>query len=790
MAATHKVKIAARLRPRLEGEIVDDQLKVIHPGDDSNGSSSNSSSSSFSATSYIAVTNPRDTSQIFKFPFSSCYDENSTQEEIFRNDVEPLIDVVYSGVTVTIFAYGVTSSGKTHTMQGTKSQPGVIPRVVRAMFERKDTFPQYRTSLSVSYMEIYKDEVYDLLVTRENAPKLPVRENDAGMVFVANLSSVPIESAEEFEQIYNQATRNRSVGSTNLNRASSRSHAVLTVEATMIHDDSNTTLTGKINLVDLAGSENNKQTGNDATRMAESAAINKSLSVLGQVVHALNQGAPRIPYRNSRLTRILQDALGGNSVALLICNLAPGVKFRQDTLNTLNFAVRTKNIENKPVVNERDNRPAPKPHFSAPTTTQTSSKAASSSLLQAIAGPSTGGVVQASNPTAGAMRGRMSLAPNHGSSRVPRASLGGVGNHYQSFALPANGGGGGRRLTSIHERQAAPAQAQAPGLTAEEIEAKISKAVSAAVEAEVARRLAEKEKEWQEEQKRLETVIQEKSEEAAAAAAAAAAEMNRMNEMNRRQSEEHRRYSRSRSRTPERKDGRDVTLPSGVLTPLLKKHRDLDQELKERLLELERKFEKGNKETQLADVLSPVSKKKTGRAYVALARAHSEKGDLEVALDLYRKAETYVPDNIKLKERIIEIEWAVKNGKPYIPSPKPPRKQKSKKSSSSRLRKEHRVESENENTAPVEDGGLTADSVTSSRESSSSGFDGSATMKAPLLLATLPPAEFGTELTNTKRPYMEDVKTPVKRQRRGDVGYEIETIEEEREVEVSLEVEA
>jgi kinesin family member 22 len=170
--------------------------------------------------------------------FSSCYNELSTQEEIFRNDVEPLIDVVYSGVvcsplsslgcafdancswqTVTIFAYGVTSSGKTHTMQGTRSDPGVIPRVVQAMFERREEMT-HRADLAVSYMEIYKDDVYDLLVQRENvrrvwqlfhcqsanwnnqAPKLPVRENDAGMVFVANLSSVPIESAEEFNGIY------------------------------------------------------------------------------------------------------------------------------------------------------------------------------------------------------------------------------------------------------------------------------------------------------------------------------------------------------------------------------------------------------------------------------------------------------------------------------------------------------------------------------------------------------------------------------------------------------------
>ena len=130
-------------------------------------------------------------------------------------------------------------------------------------------------------------------------------------------------------------------------------------------------MTGVINLVDLAGSENNKLTGNDPSRMLESSAINKSLSVLGQVVHALNSGHSRIPYRDSKLTRILQDALGGSAVGLLICNLAPGSKFRTDTLNTLklvrfflnctnldllflcSFAARTKEIENRPTVNEK-----------------------------------------------------------------------------------------------------------------------------------------------------------------------------------------------------------------------------------------------------------------------------------------------------------------------------------------------------------------------------------------------------------------------------------------------------
>ncbi|KAF7964350.1 hypothetical protein HWV62_9731, partial [Athelia sp. TMB] len=201
------------------------------------------------------------------------------------------------------------------------------------------------------------------------------------------------------------------------------------------------------------------------------------------------------------------------------------------------------------------------------------------------------------------------------------------------------------------------------GLTDKEIDERISKAV----EAEVARRLEEREKErmLEEEAKRAKELEQQ------AETSQASIQDSSIVEQSSAQS-----------------------LPSGVLTPLLKRHRDLDDELKSRLKELENKFEREHKETQLADVLSPVSKKKTGRAYVALARAHSEKGDLQVALDLYRKAESYVPDNVKLKERIIEIEWAVKHDKNFMPSPKPEKKAKAtrKKSKHSRVKSEVSIE--------------------------------------------------------------------------------------------------
>ncbi|KAF8650678.1 hypothetical protein AX16_005116 [Volvariella volvacea WC 439] len=600
MASSHRIRIAARLRPKIDGEVNDDAIQVVREHS--------------SGASFISVPNPRDPSQVFKFPFTSCYGESATQEEIFHNDVEPMLDYVFQGVTVTIFAYGVTSSGKTHTMQGTKSQPGVIPRVVESMFDHCYRHPEAQISLKVSYMEIYRDEVYDLLVARETAPKLPVRENEAGLVFVANLTSLDIDSVAEFEAIYTRATKQRSVGATNLNRASSRSHAIVTIEATSI--DGNKELKGKVNLVDLAGSENNKLTGNDPARMAESAAINKSLSVLGQVVHALNQGASRIPYRNSKLTRLLQDALGGSSIGLLICNLAPGVKFRQDTLNTLNFAVRTKNIENKPVTNERvETRPAPK---------QPAAPKPAPAVVQQVSTTS-------SRPSIGLglPRPRSSLAPTSRVPRIPRASSYG-GTRPNSRTM----------VEKTPEYEGNRSQSVGILMTEEEINERIAKAV----EAEVARRLAEKERQWREEEE----------------------------ERRRSQAEA---SSSSLIMSPKR----EHVLPPGVLTPLLKRHRDLDNELKTRLQKLEEKYERGHKEVQMAELLSPVSRKKLGRSYVALARAHSEKGDLEVALELYRKAESYVPDNMKLKERIVETELAAKNNTPWNPSPKRTRRSSKEK---------------------------------------------------------------------------------------------------------------
>ncbi|KAF8518380.1 kinesin-domain-containing protein [Hysterangium stoloniferum] len=571
-----KVKVAARLRPFINTEPSDDTV-IVSPEENT-----------------ISVSNLRSANERFVFPFASCYDQAATQEEIFETDVKPLVDHVFGGLVCTVFAYGVTSSGKTHTIQGTAAEPGIIPRVVKALVHKKALMENGSISLSVSYMEIYKDEAYDLLVARENAPKLPIREDLTGKVVVANLTERPISSFQDFDQIYSVACKSRSVGATNLNHASSRSHAVLAITVTRLDVEGHRALMGKINLVDLAGSENNKLTGNDPSRMAESSAINKSLTVLGQVVHALNTNATRIPYRDSKLTRILQDALGGSSIGLLICNLAPGMKFRQDTLNTLNFASRTKQIENKLMIHEKDTRPPPKTHFSA----QAPAVIVSRPPLQPRANP-------------GQLRMSMGGA-NHQNLAIPtlkgfgfnggRNSIGGKG--YQISSTTANADGsrreGGNFSFDIYN-----------------IKVDAVSQISRTVQQEVDRRLAERDKQAEAERREREREEEEQRN----------AVMRKHDELNKLLAKVLRRAEKEKTKENQ---------PPPV--------QEADRE--------------GELASEQKKTISPKECKRLARAYVSLGRDYlmSKNPDHNAALKLWQQAETYAPSNHRLKKR--QVIWS------------------------------------------------------------------------------------------------------------------------------------
>ncbi|ORX97824.1 kinesin-domain-containing protein [Basidiobolus meristosporus CBS 931.73] len=331
----YKVKVVCRVRPFLPHEEPDESVTV-------EGNS-------------VAIVNQRNKSENLKYSFDSCYGPDAKQRSIFEKDVKPLIQNIFKGLNTTIFCYGVTGAGKTHTIQGSDKEPGIIPRTLQRVFKEKKKRPEL--DIKISYMEIYKENVYDLLVPRESNVGLAIREDSNRNIFVANLSEKTITSYEQFEKIYAIACKGRSTASTKLNMASSRSHAILSLQVQWRDEEKKKTITGKTHLIDLAGSEDNRRTGNGKDRMAESAAINKSLFVLGQVVEALNAGATRIPYRDSKMTRILQDSLGGRSLAMMIVNVAPGQKFYLDTHNTLNFATKSKEIVNKAVVNEVADQP-------------------------------------------------------------------------------------------------------------------------------------------------------------------------------------------------------------------------------------------------------------------------------------------------------------------------------------------------------------------------------------------------------------------------------------------------
>lgn len=252
-------------------------------------------------------------------------------------------------------------------MRGGKSlaDRGMIPRLLSSIYRKsrtieKNSNEEITVDVSMSYYEIYNDRVFDLFEAPEkrNATGLPIREAEGGKTVVVGLTEVPCGSLKEFEVLYDKANANRSTGATKLNAHSSRSHAILCVKVTITSPTE--TRVSTASAIDLAGSEDNRRTGNGKDRMVESASINKSLFVLAQCVEAISKKQQRIPYRESKMTRIL--SLGqNNGFTVMILNLAPVKAFHLDTLSSLNFANRTKKIEVREVENEPIFKGPPRP---------------------------------------------------------------------------------------------------------------------------------------------------------------------------------------------------------------------------------------------------------------------------------------------------------------------------------------------------------------------------------------------------------------------------------------------
>ncbi|CAK8687933.1 unnamed protein product [Clavelina lepadiformis] len=302
--------------------------------------------------STIEMINLRNTQETVSYKFQQVFGENSSQEEVFGTALQPLLSHFTDDVqNVSVFAYGPTGSGKTFTILGSDETPGFIPRTLRHLFARTRkncSSSNITATFSMSYIEIYQENVHDLLDDRKKLFSL--RQDNCGNILIPGITEIKVENFNDFEKYFVPASHQRRMAKTSLNERSSRSHTILIVKLTTQERKAPfLRKTAKLSIVDLAGSEDNRQTGNRGLRLKESSAINTSLHVLGKVVVALNKNNQhRVPYRDSKLTRLLQDSLGGSSHTCMVVNLSPEMSSIFDTQRALNFATKSMTIINRP----------------------------------------------------------------------------------------------------------------------------------------------------------------------------------------------------------------------------------------------------------------------------------------------------------------------------------------------------------------------------------------------------------------------------------------------------------
>ncbi|KAM1289284.1 hypothetical protein ACFX15_016098 [Malus domestica] len=291
------------------------------------------------------------------YAFDHVFDEDCTNSRVYELLTKDIIHAVVEGFNGTAFAYGQTSSGKTFTMNGSKTDPGIIHRAVRDVFDRIQMMSHREFLIRVSYMELYNEEINDLFAVENQ--KLQIHESLERGIFVAGLREEIVSNAEQVLKLIESGEVNRHFGETNMNARSSRSHTIFRMVIESHAKDTSSSAdairVSVLNLVDLAGSERIAKTGAGGVRLKEGKYINKSLMILGNVINKLSDGAKNrghIPYRDSKLTRILQPALGGNAKTSIICTIAPEEVHIEETKGTLQFASRAKCITNCAQVNE------------------------------------------------------------------------------------------------------------------------------------------------------------------------------------------------------------------------------------------------------------------------------------------------------------------------------------------------------------------------------------------------------------------------------------------------------
>ncbi|SMN18066.1 similar to Saccharomyces cerevisiae YGL216W KIP3 Kinesin-related motor protein involved in mitotic spindle positioning [Maudiozyma saulgeensis] len=304
-----------------------------------------------------------DDSEEIKFVFDKLFDDNSTQEEVYENTTSPLITSILEGFNATIFAYGATGCGKTYTVSGTPEAPGIIFQAMEELFNKIENLKDTQNfEISLSFLEIYNERIRDLLNPETNYKKLVIREDDNKRTTVANLSHHYPKTVQDVIDLVIKGNINRTTSATEANEVSSRSHAVLQVH--IIQTNKTVDLTSQhkyatLSIIDLAGSERAASTKNRGKRLHEGANINRSLLALGNCINALcidngnNIRSNHIPYRDSKLTRLLKFSLGGNCKTVMIVCISPSSSHYDETLNTLKYANRAKEIKTKIIRNQQ-----------------------------------------------------------------------------------------------------------------------------------------------------------------------------------------------------------------------------------------------------------------------------------------------------------------------------------------------------------------------------------------------------------------------------------------------------
>lgn len=346
------VRVAVRVRPLNEAEKADNSISVVKV--EEKKMTVTCKSKSFSA-------------------FDKVYGPATTQERIYKEMVSPQVERVLAGYNCTLFAYGQTGTGKTYTMEGGSSDrssykhdpsTGIIPRAVEHIFEELEKTNTEEYSVRVSYLELYNEELYDLLApTVEDRERLRIFDDPSkkGMVVISGAEEIPVRDRSEVYSLLKRGAEKRTTAATLMNMHSSRSHSIFSVSVVIRENTPNgeeLVKQGKLNLVDLAGSEHIGRSGAEGKRAKEAGNINQSLLTLGRVITSLTTSAPHVPYRESKLTRLLQDSLGGSTITSIIATLSPASCNYEESISTLEYAARAKSIRNHPECNQKLSRKA------------------------------------------------------------------------------------------------------------------------------------------------------------------------------------------------------------------------------------------------------------------------------------------------------------------------------------------------------------------------------------------------------------------------------------------------